>query len=413
MSGMLGPLLAALVPLVGVATLFLGLPVLAPLLTAAAGVSPEAYGWIGGAIGLGSVWFYVANHAVTVPLGPVRTLEVGAVICAAGAALLMTAVWPLMILGGVLIGFGYATSTPAGSQILADHTPRASWATLFSIRQAGVPLGGVIAGTLGAWISARYGWRPALTGIALVMAVLVGLLVFAPRAFNESRPRPPFRLSPVFDIRNVRRPFRATWEVDGLMRIAIACAGFAVVQGATIAFFVTYLNTDLGYSLATAGSLFATLQVSSVAGRVILGTVADRVGSPRPVMKALAVLSAASALLLATLSPGLPPHVTFPIAAFVGFSIATWNGLYLAEVAILAPKDAVSEATAATTFFVFFTYMVIPPLFGLAARSFGYPAAFVVAAAGAVVSGVTLMLAPRAGTPRADEISQRREKDAV
>jgi MFS family permease len=413
MSGMLGPLLAALVPLIGAATLYLGLPVLAPLLTAAAGVSPEAYGWIGGAIGVGSVWFYVANHTITLPLGPVHTLLLGGVILAAGAGLMLTAVWPLMLLGGVLIGFGYATSTPAGSQILADHAPRTAWATLFSIRQAGVPMGGVIAGTLGAWVSTRYGWRPAVVVIVLVMAVLVSLLVFAPRAFNESRPRPPFRLLPIFDIRNVRRPFRAVWEIDGLMRIAIACAGFAVVQGATFAFFVTYLNTDLGYGLAEAGSLFAVMQISSVAGRVILGAVADRVGSPRPVMKALAVLSAASVLLLATLSPGLPPYVTVPIAAFVGFSIATWNGLYLAEVAILAPKDAVSEATAATTFFVFFTYMVIPPLFGLAARSFGYPAAFAVTAAGAVVSGVTLMLALRPRARRADEISQRREKDAV
>ena len=79
---------------------------------------------------------------------------------------------------------------------------------------------------------------------------------------------------------------------------------------------------------------------------------------------------------------------------FVGFSIATWNGLYLAEIAILAP-ETVSEATAATTFFVFSTYMVTPPIAGMIISWFGYRAVFLVTACVAVTSAAVLFSGAR------------------
>ena len=75
---------------------------------------PAAFGWISGASGLGSVWLYMANSAFTVPLGPVRALMVAALVATAGAALIMSGSYALMIAGAILIGFAYATTTPAG-----------------------------------------------------------------------------------------------------------------------------------------------------------------------------------------------------------------------------------------------------------------------------------------------------------
>ena len=86
--------------------------------------------------------------------------------------------------------------------------------------------------------------------------------------------------------------------------------------------------------------------------------------------------------------------MVFAVVLFVGFSVATWNGLYLAEIAILAP-DAVSEATAATTFFVFATYMVTPPIAGVIISLFGYRAVFLVTACLAVTSAAILFTGGR------------------
>lgn len=396
MSRILAALFVALLPMVGLATLHLGLPVLAPLMTAAAGQPPAAFGWISGAAGLGSVWFYTANHAITPALGPVRTLQVGVLVAVAGTALVLSGIWPLMIAGAVLTGFGYATTTPAGSQILADRTPREAWSTLFSLRQAGVPLGGVIAGALGSLIVVAYGWRVALAAIAAVAAVTGIALSAVPRSWNEARSRPTFRLARVFTLSNVWRPFALVGRSPALLQISLACAGFAAVQGTTIAFFVTYLNAGLAIDLVLAGQLFAVMQASSVAGRILLGFLADRLGSPRIVLKALALMSSASAAALAVIDPAWGTPTLFAVAAVVGFSIATWNGLYLAEVARLVPAGEVSEATAGTTFFVFLTYMVTPPVQGLVILAGGYGAAFLFAAVLALGAGLGLML-PAAG----------------
>jgi MFS family permease len=392
MPSFLTPLLVVLVPLVGVSSLQLFLPVVAPLMMEAAGLEATAYGWIAGAAGLGSIWLYMSNHGYTPALGPLRALQIGALIAFSGAVLIMTASVPVMVLGAVLLGFGYSTSTPAGSQIIADHTPKPKWSMIFSLRQAGVPLGGVIAGGVGGWLIGQFGWRPAFMRIALTGLVLAFPLVLAPRHYNTSRPLKQFRMAALFAPSNLQRPFRALTLAPGLIRLAVVCVGLAMVQSACFSFFVIYLHAGLGYGLTLSGALFAALQGASVLGRIVFGVVADRAGSPRPVLLVLAACSSASALMLAALGPGHGTMYLFVVALIVGLSVATWNGLYLAEAASLAPPDSVSEVTAGTTFFVFLTYTVTPPLFGMLISSFGYESAFVAAAFGAAMSGVVLFL---------------------
>jgi MFS family permease len=388
------PFLISAVPLTGMAILHHALPVFAPKLMQAAGMPPEAYGWVGGALGFGSVWLYVANNAFTVALGPVRAWLVAALIAVVGSALTLIGLYTTILLGSVCLGFAYATATPAGAQILADHTPRAYRGSLFSLRQAGVPLGGVIAGALGSWLIVVYGWRAAFTIMVACAVGLCSVLLMAPRQYNESRPRHPFQLAHMFHISNVLNPFRTVAATPGLQRLSAACIGFSAVQGATIAFFVTFMTAGLGFSLTFAGTLYAMLLAASVAGRIVLGFVADWLGSPRPVLGALAILSVISSLMIAAMSAHWNTPLVFAVVLFVGFSIATWNGLYLAEIALLAP-DNVSEATAATTFFVFSTYMVTPPIAGIIIGLFGYRAVFLVTACLAVTSAAILFTGGR------------------
>lgn len=390
----LAPFLLSAVPLTGMAILHHTLPVFAPTLMQASGMPPQAYGWVGGALGLGSVWLYVANNAFTVALGPVRAWQIAVLIAIAGSALTLIGVYPAILLGAVCLGFAYATATPAGAQILADHTPRAYRGSLFSLRQAGVPLGGVIAGAVGSWLIVGYGWRAAFAIMTACAIGLCSILLLAPRKYNESRPRHPFQLGRLFHLSNVLNPFRVVAATPGLRRISAACIGFSAVQGAIVAFFVTFMTAGLGFSLTFAGTLYATLLASSAAGRIVLGFVADWTGSPRPVLSALAVLSVVSSLLIAAMSSEWSTAVVFAVVLFVGFSVATWNGLYLAEIAILAP-DTVSEATAATTFFVFSTYMVTPPIAGMIISAFGYRAVFLVTACVAVTSAAILFTGGR------------------
>lgn len=384
--------LVSTLPLTALATLQNGLPVMAPALMQASGMRPVDFGWVGGAMGLGAIWLYMANAAFTVSLGPLIATQVAAAIAVAGVGLILSGLFPLMLLGGLLVGFGYAAMTPAGMQIMADHTPRAQRSTLFSIRQAGVPLGGAIAGIVGSSLVLTFGWRWALGGLGLLGLLVVPSLAFMPRILNgPAALRSTFRLGRLLEPRNIMAPFRSVSGSAELIRLSAACIGFAVVQGTVNTFLVTYVTADLGLPLTLAGALFATMQTASVAGRLGLGFVADYLGSPRPVLRCLAVLSAASALLLATLGSDWSRWQLFAALAFTGVSISTWNGLYLAEVANISP-DRVSEMTAATTFFVFATYMVTPPVMALVIPAAGYKAAFIIAAGGALSACLILSL---------------------
>jgi MFS family permease len=379
----------ALITLVGSSTLALSLAVLAPMMMATAEMPPAAFGWVSGAAGLGSVWLYMANSAFTVPLGPIKALIVAALIASAGAALVMSGAYGLMISGAILIGFAYATTTPAGSQILADNTPPEKRNRIFSLRQTGVPLGGVIAGVAGSALAAQYGWRIALGIFVIFLLASSSVLLLAPRQFNESRPRTQFRPGRLFALSNLRQPFLTLAAIPGLRLIALGSIGFAAVQGVLNAFFVTFLANGLGYDLKLAGLLFALNQALSVVGRVVYGFVADALGSPRPVLCGLSVLSAASALAIASMGSGWSMTALVAVAAFSGISVATWNGLFMAEVAGLAPERA-SEASAGATFFVFATYVVMPPVAGVVITWLGYRAAFAMAAVCVAVAGLVL-----------------------
>ncbi len=380
----------AFITLVGSSSLMLGLSVLAPMLMVAADMPPAAFGWVSGAAGLGSVWLYMANSAFTVPLGPVKALIVVALVATAGAALFATGFYALMLVGAILIGFAYATTTPAGSQLLADNTPPARRNRIFSLRQTGVPLGGVIAGVAGSALAATYGWRITLGAFAAFLLATSLPLLLAPRHFNETRPRARFRLGALFALSNLRQPFLTIAAIPGLRLLALASIGFAAVQGVLNTFFVTFLANGLGYDLKLAGLLYAVNQVASVAGRVVYGFVADALGSPRPVLCALSILSAASALAIASLGSGWSTPALAAVAVFSGLAVATWNGLYMAEVASLAPEQ-VSQAAAGATFFVFATYVVVPPLAGLVITWFGYRAAFIMAALFVMITGIALV----------------------
>src|SRR5690606_40282113 len=143
-------------------------------------------------------------------------------------------------------------------------------------------------------------------------------LVLAPRHYNTARPLQPFRMAAIFALSNFLRPFRAMSLAPGLTQLALACTGFAMVQSACFSFFVIYLHAGLGYGLALAGTLFAVLQAASVVGRIVLGFLADRIGSPRPVLTVLASCSSASSLLLAGLGPDHRPLLLFMVAALTG-----------------------------------------------------------------------------------------------
>jgi MFS family permease len=380
-----------------VAAIQMVIPVLAPVLTAEAGVAPERIGNLSSIMFVGSLWFLTINSKIMPRTGPLRLLQFGNLLAALGLLMVLPGSWPALMAAALLIGVGYGPTPPAGSQILASATPGHLRGLVFSIKQSGVPLGGAIAGLSAPWLADAFGWRIAVLVIALAMvAAVVAVQPWRHRFDRARNPGHAIALGELVSPRIILSPFRAMKLAPGLIVISLAGAAFAMVQGSVFSFLVTYLVDDKGMALAAAGFAFATMQVVATGGRITTGWFADRIGSGRKTLILLAGLSAVMTVALTAIEPGWNLMAVATIAGAAGFAIASWNGVYLAEIARISPPRYVGDVTAGSTFFTFIGYVVGPSLFGtLVAVTGGYFLSFLVVAGMVGCAGFTLWVTGR------------------
>lgn len=365
------------------------LPVIAPELTAAAGVAPEKIGILAGIVAGGTMWFLVGGSLLLAFFGPVRLLQLGALIGAAGTIAVITANWWILLVASFFIGVGYGPSPPAGSEILTRAAPKGRRSLIMSIKQSGVPLGGALAGLILPPIAAHAGWRASLL-VAAMLALIAALCVQPWRStLDQTRDttRPP-SFGNLFSPANLKAPFVVLWNIPGMLPVTFAGFCFACVQGCLLTFFVTQMTTEIGFSLAVAGAAFSAMQFSGTFARVVMGWLADKLGGPRALML-LAVGSSAMIFVVSRIGVQWPIWLITVVGLVVGTTSTSWNGVYLAEVARLAPPGRVGDATAGSTFFTFSGYLLAPIIFALALPYVGnYGACFV------VLSAIALLAVP-------------------
>jgi predicted MFS family arabinose efflux permease len=243
---------------------------------------------------------------------------------------------------------------------------------VFSIKQTGVPLGGVLAGAI-VPILLGWGWQAALLCVA-VANLLCGLLAQPLRRELDADRDRQRRMVPG----NLAHPIRLVLAQPDLRRLAACSFVFSIAQLSLTTYLVTFLHSTLHYGLVAAGLALSISQFAGVGGRVAWGYVADRWLGARRMLALLAVLMALSALATALLQPAMPAWLVLVVLAAYGMSGIGWNGVYLAEVARRAPPGQASLATGGTLAFTFFGVVLGPPLFGALASATGsYRAGFV------------------------------------
>src|SRR5690606_11403067 len=87
-------------------------------------------------------------------------------LCGAGVAICTIESPVAMAIGAVMVGMGYGPITPASSHLLVKSTPAHRMSLVFSIKQTGVPLGGVLAGVIVPSLAAAASWQWAFIAVA-------------------------------------------------------------------------------------------------------------------------------------------------------------------------------------------------------------------------------------------------------
>jgi MFS family permease len=353
--------------LVQVVTVMIGnsMVVIAPAMATLLQVDPALIGFQVSFVYGGAMLAVIYGGRLVQRYGAARTQQICVGVAAVGALLATVPSLWLLPIASVLMGAGTGPSTPASSHVLNRFTDPARRNLIFSLKQTGVPLGVVTAAFLMPPITLAYGASWAFLTIALIAFTVLLLLQPLHRHWDDDR-TPGIRL-----IQDPLGGVPVVWNHPILRWLALSAFFYAFCQLCVTSFAVTMLVTEIGFGLVQAGMLLSLIQLSGVCSRVVFGLLADRIGSALSTLAAVGCVTAVMCLATVFLSPGWPRTGLYVMLVCLGASAVGWTGMFIAEVARVAPKGQVGLATSGAIAFNFLGILCGPALFTLAYKGIG------------------------------------------
>lgn len=367
------------------------LPMVAPKMSAETGLEVSLIGAYSGMLYGVSFFASLGCGGYIQRYGPLRISQVSMLFMAMG--LLLSApgsVW-LIAAGALCLGTGSALATPCSTVILAKLSPPNVAPLIFSLKQSGVPVGGMMAGLLIPFLALTYGWRGAFVGAGILCFAFAVLLQPLRRHYDADRGGG-YHIS----LRSVHGMLRRVLTNATYREIAITLWFYVGVQSLFGAFFVTYLVQGLDYELAEAGFVFAVAQAISIFARVFWGWISSHLIKPRTMLALFGIMIAASSAATAHFTKDWSVLEITLVAIVYSASAISFHGVLIAEVARLAPKGELAPVTGGILSFAMLGMMSYPAIFGLTLQmSGGYKLGFLLAAVPALLVGLRLFRRPR------------------
>jgi len=387
-KGVVIPLIATLAVQATVSMVAVTVPVLAPSAAPDIGISATSVGIYVSILYIGSMISSLWSGDFILRYGALRVSQVCLVLTGIGLMLTGFASIPAMVASALIVGFGYGPVTPASSHILVRNTPAGMRSFIFSLKQTGVPLGGVLAGAIVPTLVLTAGWKNAAIIIGAVSMSLILLLHLIRSGIDSDRqPKRPI------SFQGVSRPLQMVLSHRPLRRLAIISFFYAGLQLCLFTYLVIYLTSDIGMAFVAAGFALSAAQMAGTIGRLVWGMMADRFLNPRLLLGLLGIGMSVGAIATALINPSWSTFAIVAVVILFGVTAIGWNGVYLAEAARLAPVGQVSAATGGTLFFTFLGVVLGPPVFAaVASGTDSYPLGYVFFAILTFVCGVATIL---------------------
>jgi MFS family permease len=356
------------------------------------------HGWSTAAISSATTAFYLLTAALVVfisdaiaGLGPRRVMLIGAACFGTAVALLATVaeLWQLY-LAYLIMAVGAASMHVGSISNVIGLWFERQRGLAISLALNGASSGGILVAPVLVLAIAHYGFATAMTGAALLFAVVllpvIAIWIDRPRAAPASAaPRDPARAGPAAAWtrgRALRSP--AFWSVAAPFAMALtAQVGFLVHQ-------IAMLQPVLGR--AEAGVSVAILTVTAIAGRLVLGAVAR----PMVVRRFTAWSLASQAAALVAIAWATDPAALYVACAVYGFSAG--NLITLPSLVIQREFEAASFGMLIGLSWAIsqFTYAFGPGLLGLVRDlTGGYGAPLALCVALKIVAVALILLRPR------------------
>lgn len=286
--------------------------------------------------------------------------------------------YPTLLVAGMVLGAAYAPAMPASNRGIVAAAPTGHANLAMGIKQVGVTTGSAIASVLITSVAAVAAWQSGFLLVAMTCGAFALVFVVRYQGVTASG--------------QIHRPdFDALRGTAGYL--PLVAAGFVV--GATIfttlGYTILYAEDIVGLGVAAAGGVLAVTQLTGSVGRIIAGSLADRIGGIRGPLLVIATQLLGAGVLFGLLGfePSDPRVVTL-IFIGLGVSLLGSTGVFYSALTSLVDRSAIGTATAAGQMAINIGGLVTPPVFGVMVESTGYGSAWAIPAVLSVLALVAI-----------------------
>lgn len=269
----------------------------------------------------------------------------------------------------LLIGMFYSVSQPGGSKVILKWFPKENRGLAMGIRQAGIPIGGTLAGVLIPFLTVQYNMTYAINSIACI-CIIGGVLFFVfykePYVEGEAR-KGHIKISFWMELKVVicKKELYPIY-ITGICMISL--------QMVLVGHFMKFLAGEQSITSIVAGTVFSVMFFSGMIGRIALTAISDVFyKGNRRIPLFIAVCASIGLILLLVMNiHTITSGVLYSISALLGFFSIGWFSLFIAEVAELASEESVGITVSVALTLNQIAIIVAPVLFGYIVDEKGY-----------------------------------------
>ncbi|KXY36140.1 MFS transporter [Bacillus sp. FSL K6-0067] len=269
----------------------------------------------------------------------------------------------------LLMGMFYCVSQPGGSKVILKWFPKENRGLAMGIRQAGIPIGGALAGVLIPFLTIQYNMTYAINSIACI-CIIGGLLFFV--FYKEPYVQAEVRKE------HIKVSFWTQLKVvickKELYPIYMAGICMISLQMVLVGHFMKFLVREQSITSIVAGTVFSVMFFSGMIGRVVLAAISDVFykGNRRIPLFITVCASIGLVLLLVISIHTITSGVLYGVSALLGFFSIGWFSLFIAEVAELASEESVGITVSLALTLNQIAIIIAPVLFGYIVDAKGY-----------------------------------------
>lgn len=287
----------------------------------------------------------------------------------------------------LLVGAFYSVSQPGGSKVIIKWFSKENRGLAMGIRQAGIPIGGMLAGVLIPFLTIKYNVTYAINIIACI-CIIGGFLFFI--FYKE-----PYVQEKVKEER-IKLSFwmqlKAVMCKKELYPIYITGICMISLQMVLVGHFIKFLVMEQSITPILAGKVFSIVFFSGMIGRVVLATVSDLLykGKRSTPLFIVVCISIGFILMFVISIHTITIGVLYGVSALLGFFSIGWFSLFMVEVAESASEESVGMTVSFALTLNQIAIIVAPVLFGYIVDEKGYTYAWLCIVVLLSISAVSL-----------------------